>query len=66
VPAADDGFVSLATWLARDPVPPPSAPERAVTPPAAREQPELEAFARELRLLRARLCDVEDALGARE
>ena len=66
MPAADDEFVPLAVWLTRDTGEAPK-PDPAVTAAAAAaavpEPAEIEALARELRLLRARLADVEEALA---
>lgn len=64
MPAADDEFVPLAVWLTRDlgglPIPEPTVAAVAMTAP---EPGQLDALARELRLLRARLADVEAALA---
>lgn len=67
MPAADDAFVALATWLARDASPATSSEPESVAPETPPCEPaQLDAFARELRLVRARLADLEDALAARQ
>ena len=61
--AADDEFVSLAVWLNREACPPPPQAPPAVAETATPDRVQLDALQRELRLLRARLADVEDALA---